>query len=461
MIHGHPIRLNTRRFLTAPGNVFRLATGALLFLQLSIAGPSHSQTINLVGFLDIPVSTYNTDVWGWVDPVTDTEYALVGNNATGLHIVDVSDPENPTIVTTIDTIPRFDMKTWGHYMYTVDGNYGFNGSDGAIVDIADPKNPVVVGVIPPGHNIFVDDLGYMYLTFPGLKIFELNPDPTNPQLVWEKVSTEGHDVSVVGDRLYDFHGYDGTFIYDVTNRANPVLLGSITDTTIIFHHSGWSSADDNYLFITDENSFHPTPDIIVFDIRDPSLPVRVAEIADPTSTVHNAYRIGHLLYVSYYTSGFRVFDISDPTDPALVDEYDTTPLSGEGIFKGAWGCYPFAPSGNIYINDRPAGFFVFVLDSTVSIPSITFALEQNHPNPFSPSTEISFRVDRDAAVVLSIYDVSGKLVRTLVNRDVGASTHVVIWDGTNDAGTPVASGVYFYRLKAGGKVLTRKAVVVR
>ncbi|MCK4774875.1 MAG: choice-of-anchor B family protein, partial [Candidatus Krumholzibacteria bacterium] len=431
-----------------------------------IAGPSHSQTINLIGFLDVPVSAYNTDVWGWVDPVTDMEYALVGNNATGLHIVDVCDPENPAIVKTIPTIPSFDIKTWGHYMYTVDGNYGFNGSDGAIVDIADPNNPVVVGNIPPGHNIFVDDLGYMYLTFPGLKIFDLNPDPTNPQLVWEKVSTEGHDVAVVGDRLYDFHGHDGTFIYDVTNRADPVLLGSITDTTIIFHHSGWSSADDNYLFITDEFSFHPAPDIIVFDISDPSLPVRAAEIADSTATAHNAYRIDHLLYVSYYTSGFRVFDISDPTEPVLADEYDTTPLSSEGIFKGAWGCYPFAPSGNIYVNDRPEGFFVFVLDSTVtgvvSDPPSSFVLQHNYPNPFNPTTTIDYDVPASGGhVTLLIYDVSGRLVRTMVNGTQTPGRKTVTWDGRSNRGQMVATGVYFYRMTAPGFAKTRKMVMMK
>jgi choice-of-anchor B domain-containing protein len=398
-----------------------------------------------------------------VDPSTDTEYALLGSNSFGLHIIDVSTPGAPTIVATVDTVPRFDMKTFEHYVYTVDGNYGFTGSDGVILDIADPAHPVVVGNIRPGHNIFVDDLGYMYVTFPGLEIFDLNPDPTDPQLVWTKTSTEGHDVYVEGDRLYDFHGHDGTFIYDVTSRASPVLLGSIPDTTIIFHHSGWTSQDGDFLFITDEFSVHPSPDIIVWDISNPATPIRVAEIADSTSTAHNAYRIDDHLYVSYYTAGFKVFDIADPTDPKLADEYDTTPLTGEYDFRGAWGCYPFAPSGNIYVSDRPEGFFVFSFDPVSGVQLVgasSVVSMRNYPNPFNPSTTISYELTTSGQVTLVVFDVGGRRIRTLVNETQQAGRHVAAWDGTDSDGGRIASGVYLCRLETPSRTETLKVTLI-
>jgi len=458
----HKIRRSSSRY--------RGRVAVLLIASFVVAGfcpplliAQSGGVIQLNGFLDVPTSTFNTDVWGWVDPSTQIEYALVGNNATGLHIVDMSDPANPVITGTIDSIPSFDMKTWMHYVYTVDGNYGFVGQDGRITDISDPKNPVVVGSIPAGHNIFVDHLGFMYLTFPGLKIYDLNTDPTNPELVWEKASTEGHDVTVIGDMLYDFHGHDGTFIYDIKDRSRPRLLGSITDPSITFHHSGWTSADERFLFINDEFALHPEPDIIVFDIKKPSVASRVAEISDPDATAHNSYRIGDYLYVSYYTAGFRVFDITDPRFPFLSAEFDTTPLTGEGIFKGAWGCYPFSPSGHIYINDRPNGFFVFDFNPSPTgvIPSVpaSFVLNQNYPNPFNPETIIPYELNAGGHVALRIYDVTGRMIRTLVDEYQSAGEKTVTWAGRDGAGHRVASGVFFYRLSTDRSQVTRKMVL--
>lgn len=424
-----------------------------------------SATINLIGFLDIPGSTYSTDVWGWINPVNLREYALVGSNATGVHIVDVTHPSLPQIVATADTVGKFDIKTWGHYVYTVDGNYGFNGRRGDIIDISDPNNPVAVGRFPPGHNLFVDDEGFLYRAFPGLEIFDLKPDPTQPQLVWSKVSTEGHDATVVGNRMFDFHGHDGTFIYDVTSRSSPVLLGSITDTTIVFHHSGSPSEDGDYLFICDEFAVTPSADITVWDISDPAVPWRAGEIADPNATAHNCYAIGDYLYVAYYTAGFRVYDITDPTQPVLADEYDTSPLSGEYDFRGAWGCYPFAPSRNIYVNDRPSGLFIFSFDGlTAVIQPITprsFALRQNYPNPFNPVTTISYDLFEGGRVTLAVYDVTGTMVRLLVDGRQSVGSHRAVWDGRDQKGAAVAAGVYVCRLQVAGVAQTLKMTLVK
>ncbi|UCH84655.1 MAG: T9SS type A sorting domain-containing protein, partial [Candidatus Latescibacterota bacterium] len=92
---------------------------------------------------------------------------------------------------------------------------------------------------------------------------------------------------------------------------------------------------------------------------------------------------------------------------------------------------------------------------------LTFALDQNHPNPFNPSTRIRFSLDKEAMVSLIIYDVSGTRVRTLVNRSMSAGSHTEEWDARDDKGRSVASGIYFYQLTSGSRTLTRKAVLLR
>jgi len=97
-----------------------------------------------------------------------------------------------------------------------------------------------------------------------------------------------------------------------------------------------------------------------------------------------------------------------------------------------------------------------------SLPK-AFALSQNAPNPFNPATTISYSVPEGAAaaVDMKVYDIRGQLVRTLVNESKEAGSYTVFWDGTDESGRKVSSGVYFYRMRAGKFVQTRKMVLLK
>jgi hypothetical protein len=90
-----------------------------------------------------------------------------------------------------------------------------------------------------------------------------------------------------------------------------------------------------------------------------------------------------------------------------------------------------------------------------------FSLAQNVPNPFNPSTSIKFTIAEDAHVTLAVYDVGGRRVRTLVDRNLKASFYRIDWDGRNESGRTAASGIYFYRLQAGSFVQSRKMILLR
>ena len=89
------------------------------------------------------------------------------------------------------------------------------------------------------------------------------------------------------------------------------------------------------------------------------------------------------------------------------------------------------------------------------------ALSQNVPNPFNPTTSIAYSLASDTHVVLRVYDVRGAVVRTLVNQRRRTGLHHVDWDGRNDNGQPVASGMYFYKLVAGSFVDTKKMTILK
>lgn len=96
----------------------------------------------------------------------------------------------------------------------------------------------------------------------------------------------------------------------------------------------------------------------------------------------------------------------------------------------------------------------------VDVPA-AFGLEQNYPNPFNPKTTIKYSVPSPGRVSLRIYDVRGRLVRTLVDADMPAGGHETVWHAEDDAGRRVASGVYLYLLQTKQETRTRKMVVVR
>jgi FtsP/CotA-like multicopper oxidase with cupredoxin domain len=101
------------------------------------------------------------------------------------------------------------------------------------------------------------------------------------------------------------------------------------------------------------------------------------------------------------------------------------------------------------------------VDSAKTAAPATFALAQNYPNPFNPSTTINFQLPSDELVELKIYNRIGQEVRTLVNSGYQAGSHNVVWDGKNNRGKSVASGMYIYRIKAGKHTKSLKMNLVR
>jgi hypothetical protein len=128
---------------------------------------------------------------------------------------------------------------------------------------------------------------------------------------------------------------------------------------------------------------------------------------------------------------------------------------------------------SIGTNDTHAGSNYLVddldLHGTVSVqdgeepsyPPDALILEQNYPNPFNPQTRISYELQQDGAVQLSIFDSSGRLIQTLVDGHESAGIKNVMWDGVNANGNPVANGIYFYRLQTPYGSVSRKMVLLK
>lgn len=112
---------------------------------------------------------------------------------------------------------------------------------------------------------------------------------------------------------------------------------------------------------------------------------------------------------------------------------------------------PEFEGANVSLNSQAPG---------VALPT-EFSLSQNVPNPFNPTTQVSFALPKAANVNLTIYNVLGQQVKTLVNQELAAGVQTIEWDGTDYSGRTVASGVYFYRLNAGDFQATKKMLMLK
>ena len=101
---------------------------------------------------------------------------------------------------------------------------------------------------------------------------------------------------------------------------------------------------------------------------------------------------------------------------------------------------------------------VSIIDETVPM---TYNLHNAYPNPFNPVTTLRYDLPEDGFVNITIYDMMGRQVRTLVNQTQDAGYRSVIWNATNDFGKPVSAGVYLYQIRAGEFVQTKKMVLLK
>jgi hypothetical protein len=95
-----------------------------------------------------------------------------------------------------------------------------------------------------------------------------------------------------------------------------------------------------------------------------------------------------------------------------------------------------------------------------AIPTV-YALEQNYPNPFNPSTDIRYAMPQSGNVQLVIYNMLGQEVRTLVSGQMEQGTHLVRWDGKDNSGRTLSSGVYLYRMQAGSFIASHKMLLLK
>jgi choice-of-anchor B domain-containing protein len=412
-----------------------LAWLAALSLALA-APPGRAQTHqNVIFRANLDEHTGYSDVWGYTAP-NGAEYALLGT-WNGVAVINVSDPSAPYqtgFLPGANSLWR-QVKTYQHWAYVTNESSGGLG----IIDLADPENPVArpaFNGFARAHNLFIDEATarcYIVgsnLGVGGVRILSL-ADPEQPVEIgsWETIYV--HDVMVRASRAYCSAIYSAQLIIlDVTNPAAiPAPLGTISNYISAFTHSAWATADNRYVMTTDEVA---GASVRMWDVS--SLPAYTQTGVyrpNPSGVPHNVFIDGSLAFVSHYTSGVRVVDVSNPYLLQEVGWYDTYPVTNGGTFDGCWGVFPyFETNADLFVaSDIQTGLWVFEYRGPVG--TVTGTITQAG----DPSTKIAgARVEVVETGTTALSDAAG--VYTLL-EPAGARTLSVTAFGYDSLSVPV------------------------
>lgn len=346
----------------------------IALFSFSIAKAQTNLNVSLVG--QVQYTENANDIWGYTDAATGVEYAIIGLR-NGTSVVSLADPANPVEVGYIPGSASTwrDIKTWGQYAYVTTDV----GTDGlTVIDLTDLPNGVTStnwqptltvnnqsGTLEKAHNIWIDENGFAYISgsnlgAQGVLILDVHTTPGTPIYLGETPNNYSHDCYTRGDTLYTADIYVGVFsVYDVSNKANPVLLGS-HPTPFNFAHNVWLSDDSKTLFTTDEKANAPVASYDVSDVTNISELDQFRPLATVGQGVipHNVHVWDDYLIVSYYTDGLILVDATRPDNMIEVGNFDTW-LNSSGGFSGSWGAFPYLPSGLILVSDINNGLYVF------------------------------------------------------------------------------------------------------
>ena len=335
----------------------------LLFLSISVV---YSQNYNMQLRDHLTYTGRTSNIGGYA--LNGNEYALVGWEY-GLSIVDVTNPDSVYEVLNVPGIQSNwrEVKTFNNHAYvTTEGGGGLQIVDLSNLPASAPVvyytgDGVIAGQLTTIHALHIDN-GYVYLYgtnlfFGAALICDLNADPLNPVFMGYTPGSYVHDGYVRNDTLWACEIYSGTLaVYDVTDKTNPVLL-NIQVTPGAFTHNSWLNDEGTVIFTTDEvgNSYLTAYDIT--DVNNITELDRYQTAPGSGSIVHNTHTLNNYEVVSWYTEGVVIVDASHPDNLVEVAKYDCSPFSGGG-FSGAWGVYPYLPSGNLLVSDIEGGLFV-------------------------------------------------------------------------------------------------------
>lgn len=372
------------------------------------AGEFPCNNVDLLSFIphrDMTGSglTRGNDIWGWEDPLTGREYAIVCQTD-GTTFVDVTDPVNPQVVGRLPSnnnnhVSWRDAKIFKDHVYIISEGFEHGMQVFDLTQLRNRTDSRPAQIVPltaqysefgSCHNIALNEAtGFAYgigsrTCNGGPHQVDVN-DPANPRFAGcfsndgythdsECVIYDGPDTRYTGREIC-FHYNENTLtIVDHTIKGSPQLLSRLGYTGASYTHQGWNRADQQYLLLDDEldeqrgqattrcaNGQTGCTATYIWDIRDLQAPRHIGTYVGPERSIdHNQYIRGRYSYQSNYESGLRILDISQIAQARLTEAgfFDMRPESTTPNFNGVWSSFNYFRSGVVVSNSIERGLFV-------------------------------------------------------------------------------------------------------
>ena len=376
------------------------------------------------------------DIWGWTDPVTGKEFAIMGLT-NGTAFVDISDPVNPVYYGHLPPPPGVSNSSWRDIKVYAD--HAFIGSEalGSGLQVFDltvlrggpsledgfTQTAHFTG-FSTSHNIVINpESGFAYAVGTnmgacsrGIYFIDLL-DPANPQAAGcfgddgythdaQCVTYAGPDLEHQGKEICFAYNEDTLTIVDVTNKAAPVQLSRTGYSDRGYSHQGWLTTDHAYLLLDDELDERNVAAVtntrtLIWDVQDLDNPDYFADYIGTSAAIdHNQYVVGDFSYQANYRAGLRILDISDIANGNLTEVgfFDIYPSSDASNFNGAWSVYPFFASGNVVVSGIEQGLYILrpQLGAPGTPPTVSIvAPPDGGPDPLAGTVQV--RIDASDA----------------------------------------------------------------
>ncbi len=444
------------RFLADQEPAQALASAAFTPCVSGMAGVYPCSNVDLAAFL--PNSTIGggsgSSIWGWTDPLTGKEYALMGRT-NGTAFVDVSTPASPiylgNLPSATGTSSWRELKAYATFAYIISDSNGQHGMQ--VFDLTQLRNvvnpPVTFSatrytLFGSAHDITINpDTGFLYVVgistggsyacSGSLHMINVS-NPGSPTFAGCAGSAYTHDTTCV-----IYHGPDAqhrgkeicinsngnqstggqVVVMDVTNKAAPVQISARTYSGAGYVHQGWLTEDHRYFYEDDEldeSNFGHNTYTYIWDMADLDNPLLVNTFVGPTTAIdHNQFIVGNRSYQANYRAGLRILDITNPVAPFESGYFDIYPANNSANFNGAWGNYPFFDSGVVIVSGIGEGLFVLQprplctwrdLDCSCQVDALDITQAAQSWNCGRADACYRDRVDRDNDGLVTVADVT-------------------------------------------------------
>lgn len=337
-----------------------------------------------------------SDIWGWTDPQTGKEYALMVF-ANGASFVDVSIPTAPRwlgyLPTRTTSSANRDVRVYRDWAYIAADSVGKHGMQ--VFDLKRLRSVTSPQTFTPDfvytdvdtvHNIDINvETGVAYLVGSntcagGLHMVNIGSDPTRPRFMGcysrsgegavsyihdtQCVIYRGPDQRYFGRELCFASNVNALTILDVTDKTAVRQVSRTGYTGNSFSHQGWLTEDHRYFLMDDEldeRSSHGKTRTYLWDVRDLAAPKQFAVYEHATGAIdHDQYIHQGFAYQGNYRAGLRILDVARVAEGRLqeVGYFDIVPEDDEPVFSGAWGAYPFFKSGIILVPGMEQGLYI-------------------------------------------------------------------------------------------------------